>query len=48
MKLAAEVLAKVPKPIDLEGLSKNIGENKKPLDVVLLQEVNNLTTYNKT
>ncbi|XP_048524356.1 dynein axonemal heavy chain 2 [Dendroctonus ponderosae] len=38
-KLAADVLSKVPKPIDYENTDKLTGVNKTPLDVVLLQEI---------
>jgi hypothetical protein len=39
MQLAAEVLSKIPKPIDYKKAEKLIGADKKPLDIVLLQEV---------
>lgn len=38
-QLAIEVLARIPRPIDYENTEKLIGANKKPLDVVLLQEI---------
>ncbi|XP_060528447.1 dynein axonemal heavy chain 2 isoform X3 [Cylas formicarius] len=38
-KLAADVLTKLPTPIDYETTEKLIGRNKSPLDVVLLQEI---------
>nr|XP_015838947.1 PREDICTED: dynein heavy chain 2, axonemal [Tribolium castaneum] len=38
-QLAAEVLSKIPNPIDYETTEKLIGVDKKPLDVVLLQEI---------
>ncbi|RZC39320.1 dynein heavy chain 2, axonemal-like [Asbolus verrucosus] len=37
--LAGEVLAKIPNPIDYETTEKLIGVDKKPLEVVLLQEI---------
>lgn len=43
-KLAADVLSKVPKPIDYENTDKLTGVNKTPLDVVLLQEIQRLET----
>ncbi|XP_044753245.1 dynein axonemal heavy chain 2 [Coccinella septempunctata] len=42
-KLASDVLSKIPKIIDYENTEKLIGADKKPLDVVLLQEI---TRYN--
>lgn len=39
MQLAVDVISKVPESIDYETTYKNIGENKSPLDVVLLQEI---------
>jgi hypothetical protein len=39
MQLATEVLSKIPKHIDYENAKKLIGADKKPLDMVLLQEV---------
>lgn len=39
MRLAQDVLSKVPSPIDYETTDKNIGATKTPLDVVLLQEI---------
>ena len=39
MQLAVDVISKVPESIDYETTYKNIGENKNPLDVVLLQEI---------
>lgn len=39
MQLAQDVLSKVPNTIDYESTDKNIGPNKTPLDVVLLQEI---------
>lgn len=39
MHLAADILSKIPEPIDYESTERNIGANKTPLDVVLLQEV---------
>jgi dynein heavy chain len=39
MQLATEVLSKIPKCIDCENAEKLIGVNKKPLDIVVLQEV---------
>jgi dynein heavy chain len=39
MQLATEVLSKIPKCIDYENAEKLIGADKKPLDIVLLQEV---------
>lgn len=38
-KLASDVLSKIPKVIDYENTEKLIGADKKPLDVVLLQEI---------
>lgn len=38
-QLAADILSKIPNPIDYENTSKLIGHNKNPLDVVLLQEI---------
>ncbi|CAG9772859.1 unnamed protein product [Ceutorhynchus assimilis] len=37
--LATDVLSKLPLPIDYERTDKLTGANKKPLDVVLLQEI---------
>lgn len=37
--LASDVLSKMPKPIDFHTAEKLIGFHKKPLDVVLLQEI---------
>lgn len=37
--MAADVLSKIPEPIDYENTEKLIGANKAPLDVVLLQEI---------
>lgn len=37
--LAADVLSKLPAQIDYHMTEKLIGANKKPLDVVLLQEI---------
>lgn len=39
MQLALDVLSKVPELIDYETTYKNMGDVKKPLDVVLLQEI---------
>ncbi|XP_049764343.1 dynein axonemal heavy chain 2 [Schistocerca cancellata] len=39
LQLAADVLSKVPNPIDYEATDKLIGAEKTPLDVVLLQEI---------
>lgn len=39
LQLASEVFAKIPHPIDYENTEKLIGADKKPLDVVLLQEI---------
>jgi dynein heavy chain len=39
MQLATEMLSKIPKPIDYKTAEKLIGVDKKPLDIVLLQEV---------
>lgn len=39
MQLASDVLVKMPSLIDYDSTSKNIGEHKQPLDVVLLQEI---------
>jgi dynein heavy chain len=39
LQLAAEVLSMIPKPIDYQKAEKLIGADKKPLDIVLLQEV---------
>ncbi|XP_071455007.1 dynein axonemal heavy chain 2 [Hetaerina americana] len=36
---ASEVLAKIPEPIDYESVDKLTGEDKSPLMVVLLQEI---------
>ncbi|KAL0267127.1 UNVERIFIED_CONTAM: hypothetical protein PYX00_009482 [Menopon gallinae] len=44
MKLAQDVISKVPSPIDYELTEKKIGAHKAPLDVVLLQEIQR---YNK-
>lgn len=38
-QLAADVQSKIPSPMDYETTEKNMGYNKKPLDVVLLQEI---------
>ncbi|KAK9890592.1 hypothetical protein WA026_011959 [Henosepilachna vigintioctopunctata] len=38
-KLASDVLSKIPNVIDYENTEKLIGADKKPLDVVLLQEI---------
>lgn len=38
-QLASEVSSKIPSPIDYEQAEKLIGADKKPLDVVLLQEI---------
>lgn len=38
-ELAADVLSKLPAPIDYHNTEKLIGGNKKPLEVVLLQEI---------
>lgn len=38
-QLAGDILSKIPEPIDYENTSKLIGPIKKPLDVVLLQEI---------
>lgn len=38
-QLAADVLAKIPAPIDYENTVKIIGEQRQPLEVVLLQEI---------
>ncbi|CAH0554837.1 unnamed protein product [Brassicogethes aeneus] len=43
-ELASDVLSKIPATIDYERTDKLIGPNKKPLDVVLLQEIQR---YNK-
>lgn len=37
--LASDVLSKLPQPIDYNTTDKLIGAHKKPLDVVLLQEI---------
>uniref|UniRef100_A0A1Y1MBZ3 Dynein heavy chain C-terminal domain-containing protein n=2 Tax=Photinus pyralis TaxID=7054 RepID=A0A1Y1MBZ3_PHOPY len=37
--MAADVLCKIPSPIDYETTDKLIGAHKTPLDVVLLQEI---------
>lgn len=37
--LASDVLSKIPNKIDYQHTDKLIGANKKPLDVVLLQEI---------
>lgn len=42
--LAKDILSKMPEVIDYEHTLKVIGANKKPLDVVLLQEIER---YNK-
>lgn len=39
MQLAADVLLKIPNEMDYEHTEKVIGENKKPLQVILLQEM---------
>ncbi|KAK2576900.1 hypothetical protein KPH14_005525 [Odynerus spinipes] len=39
MQLAVDVLSKIPANIDYATAEKLIGPNKKPLDVVLLQEI---------
>ena len=39
MQLATEVLSVIPKPIDYQKAEKLIGADKKPLHIVLLQEV---------
>lgn len=39
MQLSADVLTKIPGEIDYEHTVQIIGENKKPLDVILLQEI---------
>lgn len=39
MQLATEVLSMIPKPIDYQKAEKLIGADKKPLDIVQLQEV---------
>jgi dynein heavy chain len=39
MQLATEVLSVIPKPIDYQKTEKLIGADKKPLDIILLQEV---------
>lgn len=38
-QLAADVQSKIPHPMDYETTEKNMGYNKTPLDVVLLQEI---------
>ncbi|KAK4876213.1 hypothetical protein RN001_012635 [Aquatica leii] len=38
-QMAAEVLLKIPQPIDYETTDKLIGNDKTPLDVILLQEI---------
>ncbi|KAE8744396.1 hypothetical protein FOCC_FOCC009000 [Frankliniella occidentalis] len=38
-QLAADVLMKIPEPIDFERTENLIGSTKSPLDVVLLQEI---------
>lgn len=38
-ELAADVLSKLPEQIDYHNTEKLIGGNKKPLEVVLLQEI---------
>ncbi|XP_031338901.1 dynein heavy chain 2, axonemal-like isoform X2 [Photinus pyralis] len=38
-QMAADVLCKIPSPIDYETTDKLIGAHKTPLDVVLLQEI---------
>lgn len=47
LQLSADILSKVPDPIDYEGTDKLIGAEKTPLDVVLLQEVIFFILYNK-
>lgn len=42
--MALDILSKIPEVIDYEHTLKVIGANKKPLDVVLLQEIER---YNK-
>lgn len=42
--LGQDILSKIPEIIDYENTLKVIGANKKPLDVVLLQEIER---YNK-
>jgi hypothetical protein len=39
MQLTTEMLSMIPKPIDYQKAEKLIGADKKPLDIVLLQEV---------
>lgn len=39
MQLATEVLSMIPNTIDYQKAEKLIGADKKPLDIVLLQEV---------
>ncbi|KAB0795300.1 hypothetical protein PPYR_12139 [Photinus pyralis] len=39
LQMAADVLLKIPSPIDYETTDKLIGAEKSPLDVVLLQEI---------
>lgn len=39
MQLAADILQKIPNPIDYEHTVNIIGDKRQPLDVVLLQEI---------
>lgn len=39
MQLATEMLSMIPKTIEYQKPEKLIGADKKPLDIVLLQEV---------
>ena len=39
LSLAADVLSKLPEPIDYEATHKLVSEDMTPLNIVLLQEV---------
>lgn len=39
IQLSQDIISKLPKPIDYERTERLIGPQKKPLDVVLLQEI---------
>ena len=41
LNLAADVLKRVPEVIDYDATYKNVADDMSPLNVVLLQEVNN-------
>ncbi|XP_014276767.1 dynein axonemal heavy chain 2 isoform X2 [Halyomorpha halys] len=48
MGLASDILQKIPHPIDYESTEKAMGYYKKPLDVVLLQEISRYNSLLKS